>query len=366
MRYTISFIFAALIAFDSVATAPMPNVTSDLAAMATDVVGASDADKIKPYLESAEAKPYIDQYGEQAVALIKGNEAVAKVLVDKYLRPLVANGGVSSASPPVIAALIKANQPLVDALTGIYLKPLLESKGSSSSPQPTTTIPGQIQTAAASVAAAPTTAPVVRSALARVASGATPNFGNFQWSGSIDDYSKTTYGDVESWRVAMLDLTNLARARHAVHALVRDASLEKIAADFMSGGMGMGGNNCFTLADYPSGRGVGSNTWAKAGTGIGKGIRMDLGSIAAWYNEGILIDWSKDVENQVKANVQGLGHFTQLVWKDVTAIGCAYHQCDGSVSAGCIYKAAGNIVGANRFPVQVLPLLSNAPASDRT
>lgn len=59
------------------------------------------------------------------------------------------------------------------------------------------------------------------------------------------------------------------------------------------------------------------------------------------------------------------GHFTQMVWKDTTAIGCAWKQCPGSVGTlvACEYAPHGNIVGNNNqyFRDNVKPQTKGKP-----
>ena len=56
------------------------------------------------------------------------------------------------------------------------------------------------------------------------------------------------------------------------------------------------------------------------------------------------------------------GHFTQLVWKVTTSVGCGRTECDGGQSGGkgnapgwfvvCEYFPAGNVIGAFKENVQ--------------
>ncbi|CEJ82075.1 hypothetical protein VHEMI02166 [[Torrubiella] hemipterigena] len=41
------------------------------------------------------------------------------------------------------------------------------------------------------------------------------------------------------------------------------------------------------------------------------------------------------------------GHFTQLVWKDTTSLGCGYTKCSYGVLVSCFYDPQGNIEGDN-------------------
>jgi hypothetical protein len=39
------------------------------------------------------------------------------------------------------------------------------------------------------------------------------------------------------------------------------------------------------------------------------------------------------------------GHFTQVVWKGTTAVGCGWAQCNGFVLITCRYSPPGNVIG---------------------
>ncbi|MEP2023182.1 CAP domain-containing protein, partial [Reichenbachiella sp.] len=43
------------------------------------------------------------------------------------------------------------------------------------------------------------------------------------------------------------------------------------------------------------------------------------------------------------------GHYTQIVWKNTTEIGCAKTLCDGSVIWICNYNPPGNFVGQKPY-----------------
>jgi uncharacterized protein YkwD len=64
-------------------------------------------------------------------------------------------------------------------------------------------------------------------------------------------------------------------------------------------------------------------------------------AVTAWYDE----------KNQYDAGNPGFqrstGHFTQLIWKATTEIGCYNRQCGGSQYLMCEYKTPGNVVGNN-------------------
>ncbi len=90
-------------------------------------------------------------------------------------------------------------------------------------------------------------------------------------------------------------------------------------------------------------------SWASYDMGVNSVVKM-------WYDEEPQYDYSKP------GFVSGVGHFTQVVWKDTAEIGCArVSGCGpaGSVMANtwvCRYAPPGNFV--SRFSENVLPPLS--------
>eukprot|EP00879_Flechtneria_rotunda_P015076 GHRR01015756.1.p1 GENE.GHRR01015756.1~~GHRR01015756.1.p1 ORF type:complete len:375 (+),score=118.02 GHRR01015756.1:504-1628(+) len=124
--------------------------------------------------------------------------------------------------------------------------------------------------------------------------------------------------------------TNAYRHRHQVPALKWDPALAAQAQRFAdscpmghSGAQGLGENVAWGYPDWKS-------------------------TVDAWYNE----------VQQYNFNNPGwsgsTGHFTQLVWKGTTKMGCGQNKMCSMVTYVCNYKAAGNMLGLN-WSAQVLP-----------
>ncbi|KAK6503023.1 hypothetical protein TWF481_008058 [Arthrobotrys musiformis] len=77
------------------------------------------------------------------------------------------------------------------------------------------------------------------------------------------------------------------------------------------------------------------------GENLAFGYTDVVDAITAWYDE----------KNQYDASSPGFqmstGHFTQLIWKATSEIGCYNRQCGGSQYLMCEYKTPGNVVGDN-------------------
>ncbi|KAI9247450.1 CAP domain-containing protein [Phascolomyces articulosus] len=75
-------------------------------------------------------------------------------------------------------------------------------------------------------------------------------------------------------------------------------------------------------------------------------------AIKAWYNE------EKQYNYNNPGFTAGTGHFTAMVWKSTTDVGCGIKKCDGGAPMyTCSYWPAGNIVSADNayFKANVLP-----------
>jgi uncharacterized protein YkwD len=74
------------------------------------------------------------------------------------------------------------------------------------------------------------------------------------------------------------------------------------------------------------------------------------GSVDAWYNEITSYDYSNPGFSE------SAGHFTQVVWKGTSEVGCGLKSCGGEWGDYiiCSYKAAGNVIG--EFADNVMPL----------
>lgn len=69
-------------------------------------------------------------------------------------------------------------------------------------------------------------------------------------------------------------------------------------------------------------------------------------AVKAWADEKRFYNYQ---QNKCQAGQQ-CGHYTQVVWKGTTDVGCGYKSCsNGSQIWVCAYFPAGNIVGARPF-----------------
>lgn len=104
-----------------------------------------------------------------------------------------------------------------------------------------------------------------------------------------------------------------------------------------------GEENGRTVADKTQGGPTGEN--------LAAGYPNATASIDAWGTERDEYDFKKAEFSHET------GHFTQVVWKDTTSVGCGRRECDGrGGSPGwyvvCEYYPPGNVIGAFEENVQ--------------
>lgn len=96
--------------------------------------------------------------------------------------------------------------------------------------------------------------------------------------------------------------------------------------------------------------GVLTHTHGQFGENLAAGYSDGPSAVKAWYDEGDTYNYSTHNE---------YNHFTQVVWKGSTQLGCAYKDCRASgwgLYIVCEYNPVGNVIGQS--PQNVLPLSS--------
>ncbi|KAF2262855.1 PR-1-like protein [Lojkania enalia] len=81
-------------------------------------------------------------------------------------------------------------------------------------------------------------------------------------------------------------------------------------------------------------------------------IEMTREMIHGWHEEEYKYDYAHP------GTPEGTGHFTQLVWRGTTQIGCALASCKGKNMPGrlyCFYEPAGNIINDGMYAANVYP-----------
>lgn len=95
-------------------------------------------------------------------------------------------------------------------------------------------------------------------------------------------------------------------------------------------------------------------------------------SVDSWYDEIANYQYSKTGDFEacpIRAHVsQGqIGHFTQLMWENSKALGCAAVQCDDNkkLLVVCQYGEGGNVIGRKAFSEKVREKLNHAPENQK-
>lgn len=130
----------------------------------------------------------------------------------------------------------------------------------------------------------------------------------------------SSLGGDGSFQLAMLNAHNSKRASHNALPLTWDSQLAAYAQDYANK-FQCGGSLVHSGGPY--------------GENLAMGYSDAASAVEAWYSEGANYDYS---------SCSVFDHFTQVIWKSTTKLGCAYKDCDMKYII-CSYDPAGNFVG---------------------
>lgn len=147
----------------------------------------------------------------------------------------------------------------------------------------------------------------------------------------------TSSGDVPALFKSLLDFHNSKRALHSAGPLTWSPQLAVQSQSHV--------NQCQFV--HSGTVGCGENMAETSSMSVSAAGNM-------WYNEASLFDYNNGGFSSAT------GHFTQMVWKGTTKIGCAMATCPGQTYGApnwsfvtCQYQAQGNVLG--QFRVNVSP-----------
>lgn len=189
----------------------------------------------------------------------------------------------------------------------------------------TTTYGAEASTTAESTTAESTTAAASTTVAASTTAEETTADATTATSSTATSTSSSDFKD------AILNQHNVKRALHGVVDLVWNDTLEEYAQNY---------------ADAYDCSGTLTHSGGSYGENLGLGYTT-TGVVDAWYDEISDYDSSDPVAS----------HYTQVVWKATTELGCAKKYCDsywGQYTI-CSYQTAGNVIGY--FAENVLPLV---------
>ncbi|KAF6264251.1 CAP domain-containing protein [Scenedesmus sp. NREL 46B-D3] len=149
----------------------------------------------------------------------------------------------------------------------------------------------------------------------------------------------------------ILDRHNTYRARHQAGALTWSSTLASQAAAYAA--------RCNFAHDRNAN--AGENLFATSDSNNSPGALTQ--AIDLWYDEVKMYNFNNPSFSSAT------GHFTQVVWRSSSTIGCAVQSCKNGLGGTgwrqgslvvCRYSPAGNVLGS--FQTNVLPASSNPPA----
>ncbi|KAG7851429.1 hypothetical protein KL941_001098 [Ogataea angusta] len=262
----------------------------------------------------ASAAPFFHLKREADPKMVVVTQTVKKTVV---ITPgaTQAVGGVQSAtstSTPVSTTSTAASDD--DNLVGTFNVEVSSSSSTTPSEtndaQPSSTIsPTTLSTSS------PTTTPTEASSTTE--SSASSTSATSTTSSSSSDSSSSDFQE------AILKEHNDKRALHGVDALTWDDTLAQYAQNY---------------ADEYDCSGVLTHSGGKYGENLALGYTT-TGTVDAWYDEGENYNYG--------SSCSVYDHFTQVIWKSTTKVGCGYKHCNDywGTYIVCSYDPAGNVIG---------------------
>ncbi|KAF1996108.1 PR-1-like protein [Amniculicola lignicola CBS 123094] len=149
-----------------------------------------------------------------------------------------------------------------------------------------------------------------------------------------DPNASVEYISDKAFKFAALSVTNQYRRQHNASDVVWNGTLAKIASEWSE--------DC-----------VFEHSGGPTGENLAAGYPNTSASIIAWGHERVDYDFKKGEFGH------DTGHFTQLVWKSTTSIGCGRTYCNNKDKKGaygwylvCEYWPHGNVIGQFKENVQ--------------
>ena len=136
---------------------------------------------------------------------------------------------------------------------------------------------------------------------------------------------------------------NKYRAAVNSPALQWSSDLEQDAKQWAAHLAAMGGNK-LVHADKETRNGQGENLWMGAA-----GYFSYNQMVQTWANEKKYFKAGVFPNVSQTGNGYNVSHYTQVVWKNTTKIGCAQARAGGNDLLVCRYDPAGNILGQSVF-----------------
>ncbi len=158
---------------------------------------------------------------------------------------------------------------------------------------------------------------------------------------------------LSDYRAAMLTAHNTYRTLHATANMSSNSAAEQVAQNYAK----YLADNSLWLHSHTAGYGENlAKTWSSQVTSLSDCAKYGAKFAQMWYDEIAFYDYSNPGKNK-PGTTNAIGHFTQLVWKDSTGLGCGLAiGPDYYVYGVCEYTPPGNYIGAQNYADNVLPL----------
>ncbi len=161
------------------------------------------------------------------------------------------------------------------------------------------------------------------------------------WSALQRSHAQTN-GNVAD---TILRIHNSERAAKNVNvpALVWSASLAADAQSYAEHLNSLGYSCCTTLLPHATGTGQGENlAWGPPGYSPAAGAQ-------GWANEKSNYKGGPITREDFAPGVPMIGHYTQMVWKNTSEVGCGTSSSDRMDILVCRYSQPGNYVGQTPY-----------------
>jgi uncharacterized protein YkwD len=154
----------------------------------------------------------------------------------------------------------------------------------------------------------------------------------------VPNYPRVTHSNLivlsQSQKQEFIDAHNRWRADVGVPPLKWNNNLENYAAEWA---VTNGKKNCKMV--HRSKSDYGENLYWSSGMEF-----TPRGAVDSWGSE--IEDYNDELVGQEKAVV---GHYTQIVWRTTTEVGCAAFKCGKALLVVCNYNPPGNWVGQHPY-----------------
>ncbi len=141
---------------------------------------------------------------------------------------------------------------------------------------------------------------------------------------------------MNAFEAAVLARHNEYRARHGVPLLTWNSTLADYGYSYINEIESTDHSACSgTLVHSP-------RTGLNFGENLAYGTITDTQAVDLWYDENVYYNYQDP--SQSSGDFEQYGHFTQLIWRASTQLGCAIKRCNGNIIyVICEYHPQGNI-----------------------